>query len=162
MAISMFRVDKNGTAQNGLANLTYTKLTWARALINDGSYFDLANGVYRPPTGARIWLSANVWAGANCKSPNNSPYEGYNFTIKIIKNNGVYDQNGVTWDQAGVGWEPAGYTNTAGACIGGFADVVTDGDYYDLRAYTTSTDGTNIVEVDGNPAHTAWSGMCFT
>lgn len=160
MALSMFRVYKTA-AQTGCLNLAYTKVSWQGEFLNEGSYFDVANGVYRPPTGSKILLNSSIWAQANCKSPNNSPYEAYSFNAKIIKNGGVADPNG-TKDMTTIGWEPAGYTNTAGSMVSGFVDIVAEGDYYELWVYCTSANGANDVALDSNPAHSWWTGVCFT
>lgn len=155
-----FSANLGGESQYNCPNLAYTPVVMRTCDINDAGY-DLTNNWWIPPASAGIVvMSFNVWIQAHARLPSNIYGDGYNQCAKIH----FSTDKGMSWQQlkASPGWEPAGYTNTGasqGAGILGRADGKTA---YRLFMYTTSDTGYNDCVIDGNPAHTWFTGFYET
>lgn len=133
--MSGFRAHLADISQRGWPALQYRPIPW-QAVGYNGGYFDLATGIWTPPAGevifgGQVWISQLAWG------------EPKNFVAKIHKN-GV----GLI---AGIGLEGT-FPGSMVIPISG-SDWASGKDAYQLQLYTTSD-----AIVDGNPAHTWWSG----
>jgi hypothetical protein len=152
--LASFSAHKNGVSQGGCPNLLYVPVTFSAVEFDNGCLFDTTNSWWKPPAGL-VLLSANVWINAGAKYLDNYPGDGYSQCAKFHRS----PDNGVTWEQvrANPGWNPAGYPSTGGSTMCTVA-MASGTDLFQLRMYTTSQDGGSSCVIDGNPAHTWFSG----
>lgn len=110
-----FFAHKNGTAQTGIANTTFTKITFGTETFDIGSYYDTSNSRWTPPAG-RILIGARLYwsGGVNINS-------GFQ---TVIYKNGSYLTGGLEW---------ASTTAIQTVC---YAVLDTNGtDYYEIYGY---------------------------
>lgn len=155
-----FKAHLNGISQPNCPTLAYTPVIMRAAPINDGGSYDLVHNWWKPPAAGLVVMNANVWIQAHARPPSTIPGDGFEQCAKIH----VSRDNGVSWQQleASPGWEPAGYTNTGASQVSGCEDEADGTTLYQLRMYTTSDTGGNDCVIDGNPAHTWFTGYWGT
>lgn len=147
-----FFAHKNFTAQTGMPTLAYTRVIFSATRFDIGSKFNTTNSKWTPSAGL-VQLNAHVWWTAHASLCCNAT-----FVIKIIKNStGICNGADVA---AGVGTATVGFPTTAVAHLS-VVDYASGTDSYELCAYGTSDDGGNDLQLDGNPAHTHFSGAIY-
>lgn len=139
-----FYAHKNGVDQTGMTHNAYTKVTFGTEKFDIGGLFDTTNSRWTPPAGL-VQLNVSLWWSAHAQSTS-SP----SFVLKIIK-------NGSADVFAGVGTAVSGYPGTAIAHVAG-VDLATGTDYYEVFAFGISDTAANNLQIDGNMAHTHFSG----
>lgn len=144
-----FYLDKNGVDQTGMATGAYTQVTFSTAKFNTGGGTFSSNR-WTAPVAGMVSFQASVWWTANAAS-SSSP----SFVIKIIKNSAGLCNGADVF--AGIGTAVTGFPGTAIAQANGI-DQATAGDVYELCAFGISSGALNNLQVDGNQAHTHWSG----
>ena len=165
MTISGFRADSGGgTNQNWYmpSPNRYIRYSPSTVEFDVGSVFATGGGsppfAFTPPTGtAVVHLDAQIWVTFGAKDP------PANFVIKWIKNFSV-DANGFltagTDVVTGIGnVSDAG----AGTCIMRATgwDEPSEGDYYGLFVWVDAPDGSTLIEIDSNKAHSFMSAAAF-
>jgi len=144
-----FYFHKNGTAQTGMTNGAYSQVTWSSTKFNTTGAA-LASNRWTAPASGIVQMDAYLWWTAHAASTGNPI-----FTVKIIKNSaGTCNGTDVF---AGQGTPVTGFPTTAIANAGG-VDQATAGDVYEVCAFGTSNTPANDLGLDGNQAHTHWSG----
>ncbi len=151
VATTAFFLNKGGTNQTGMTDGAYTRVTWSTAKFNNGGGTFSGNRWTAPTTGYIQFNFSLFWtAHAATASPL--------FVGKLIKNS-AGTCNG-TDAFAGVGTALVGFAGFAIA-HGAGVDSATAGDVYEVCGFGTSDDAMNDLQLDGNTAHTHWSGAYF-
>lgn len=148
-----FYFDKNGSNQTGLTTGVYNRITWSTTKFNTTTNA-LSGNLWTAPVAGLIYFNASIWCSLNCL---NTPNSGNPiFVVKIIKNSaGTCNGSDVF---AGVGAPGlGGGVNQATAQANG-VDQAAANDVYEVCVFPTSSDAMNDVQIDGNAAHTHWSG----
>lgn len=139
-----FYAHKNGVNQTGMPTAAYQKVTFGTEKFDVGGLFDTTNSRWTPPAGL-VQLNTSLYWVAHAKATA-SPV----FTVKIIKNGGADVA-------AGIGTPVVGFPGIAIAHVS-CVDQATGTDYYEVYAYATSDTPANDLAIDGNMAHTHFSG----
>jgi hypothetical protein len=149
-----FRFNKNGTAQTGISNNLYTRVTWSTTVFNTTGAA-LTSNTWTAPYAGLLLLSAHGWCSLNCL---NTPDSGSpTFVLKFIKNSASGDCSGLDVT-AGIGNPALGGGANGAATVVPVIDQAAAGDVYELCVFATSSDSGNDIQLDGNHAHTWWSG----
>lgn len=137
-----FRAHKGGVEQPAVPNNAYTLVLFGATAFDDGPCFSLASGLWAPPPGL-VTLNGQVWIDAGAGGPN------ANFVAKIFKNGAkdVVAGIGTLCSQPGVAVIPF-------ACV----DQCEEGDTYGLHLWASALDPAIGCTINGNPAHTWFSG----
>jgi hypothetical protein len=145
-----FSINKALTPQTVTAGV-YNTVTWSTAAFNVGGGTFASNKWTAPATGY-IYMNATIWCSSNCL---NTPNTGNPINlIKIIKN-GVCGVSG-TDVFAGTGGPGLGGGPNEGQAQANGVEFATIGDQYSVCYYADTSGGSPTI--DGNPAHTHWSG----
>lgn len=143
-----FYAHKNGTDQTGLIHGAYTKITFGTERFDVGGFYDTTNSRWTPPAGL-VQLNAHIWCSQNAASTSTPT-----FVAKIIKN-GSADVG------AGVGTAQVGAPGLAFANVS-CVDNASGTDFYEVQFFFTSSTAANNGNIDGNAAHTHFSGATFS
>ena len=113
-----FRAHKNGTAQTGIGNAAYTKVTFPTEEYDYGSYYDASNSRWVPPAGivhidAKVFLTAGLTLNSTCG-------------LHLYKNGAVVKY----------GWFVSN-TTVAGVAID-LDDIANGTDYYEIYIFVTT------------------------
>jgi hypothetical protein len=131
-----FSAHKNGTNQTGIANATFTKITFGTERFDVNGNYDAANSKWTPPAGRVLILGATYWSVATGAG---------NFILSVYKN--------------GVRYEDQIATNfTAGATLANNLAVIDDAngtDFYELYGFGST--GTTLT-IDGTASATYFMG----
>jgi hypothetical protein len=142
----LFRAHKGSTSQGSLGAYLYNHVTWPQKKHDTHGYFNTATGKWTPPAG-QVQLSASVWVV--WIGDDNGGYP--NYVLKLLKNGeSAYENTATGICARGV------FPNTAVCQIPAWNDVASGTDSYELILYTTSAGSF----IDGNAAHTWFSGAC--
>ena len=147
-----FQFNKGGTNQTGLTNNAYNRLTWSTTLFNTTGAALSSNTWTAPITGIMI-MSFSIFCDSCLNTPNSgSP----TFDGKFIRNSaGTCNGNDIN---AVLGGPSLGGASNTAFSSGAAVISVTAGDLIELCTFPTSVDAANDVIIDGNKAHTWWSG----
>ena len=147
-----FQFNKGGTSQTGLTNNAYNRLTWSTTLFNTTGAALSSNTWTAPFTGLMI-MSFSIFCDSCLNTPNSgSP----TFDGKFIRNSaGTCNGNDIN---AVLGGPSLGGASNTAFSSGAAIISVTAGDLFELCTFPTSVDAANDVIIDGNKAHTWWSG----
>lgn len=129
-----FSVHKNAVDQTGVANSTYTPVTWPTELYDVGAYF--ASDAWTPPPGKVALAAAAFFTGTIAASSQ--------IAIAIYKNGALYRQSLLST-----------YTNQAGVNIA-IEDVANGTDVYSVQVSVRGLTGT--ATINGNAANTWFMG----
>lgn len=144
-----FYVHKNGTAQTGMTTGAYQQVTWSTAKFNIGGG-TFASNRWTSPRAGLIDFNATTYYTADVNNTTNT-----NVLIKIIKNSaGTCNGTDVL---AGPGAPWPGTLNFGMAQANG-TDFTVGGDVYELCSFVNSASGGNGITIDGNAAHSHFSG----
>lgn len=145
----VFKLGKNGVDQTGLIDSTYTLLTWSTTPVNSGGGSLISSSFLVPQPGyyhldTVVYFTAGV---ASTATPT--------VLVKFILNSpGVCNGADIF---AVPGTPTVGSPGFGIASGGGVTGLLAANDSIQLCAYVTSTGG-NVVQVNGNDAHTHVSG----
>lgn len=121
-----FRAHKNGSNQTGIADITYTKVTFGTEVFDAGSYYDTTNSRWTPPAGP-VLLSCTIFVTGTFTTGQSQ--------VALYKNGAA---DAIT----------ANYSVTGGA-VGGLIATVVDTangtDYYECFVYADVSSGTSTV-----------------
>jgi len=148
--IIAFKASKRGATSDNQVSLThqvYTKITYAQEFFDSGSCYDTTTSRFTPGVAALVLMSAQTWLSSNVVSVGPA-----NIVTKVWKN-GQATEIGT-----GIGFTPAGFTGTGCCQVPGTYDMAASTDYYEAYQYGEYFGGTNVGEIDANPAHTWFSG----
>jgi len=134
--VPSFSVHKNGTDQTGIADSTFTAVTWSTELYDVGNYF--ASNGWTPPAG-KIHLDCGLFISATVVT-------GNQIAISIFKN-GVAYKNG--------NWIASSILGGGSALIG-FDDIANGSDVYTVQIFVDTSSGT--ATVSGNTALSFFTG----
>ncbi len=156
-APTCFYVHRSGAGQI-LYNAQYNRLLFTHSDMNDGSHFDFTYSVWTAPAAGRINLAgqAHVWGLA---------IWGQEAALKFILNSTLTNlppaQPNGSDIFSPIGGPVAGNGSGTGPIGGSGWWHVNQGDRIELALLTFSITGYNYATVDGNRAHTYWSGCFF-
>lgn len=145
-----FYADKARVDQTGFPSNVYHQVTFSTVRFDTCSCYNATTGLWTPVAGPVI-MSVQVFIASGGVATGNPTY-----VVKIIKNgiNTVAgDDNG---NVAGVG--PVGATPSAPATKVTAVDIANGADTYGVWLYATGNPTTTL---DGNPAHTYFSGIAL-
>lgn len=134
-----FRVDKNGSDQTGIADSTWTKVTWGNEVYDNGAYF--ASDKWTPRSGTHFLHSATYTSGSNMA------LNGIN-GIAIYKNGSLYLE-ALYVDYVASGALPMQISGLVEANGTDYFELYI---YYDTNPATTGT-------LSGNAAFTYFEGF---
>jgi hypothetical protein len=124
-----FSAHKNGSDQTGIADSTFTKLTWSTEVYDSGNFF--ASDAWTPPAGKVSLTSAGLLSGTWSA--------GAQMAISIFKNGSTFKQ--ANW------YAPAA---NVGAVFIATEDVAGGSDVYDVRIFMDVSGGTGTVSGTAN------------
>lgn len=135
-AIPAFSVHKNAVDQTGVADSTFTAVTWPNELYDVGNFF--ASNGWTPPAGkihldCALFLSATVITGNQVQ-------------VSVFKNGAGYKSG--NWIASSI--------LGGGAASVGFDDIANGSDVYTVQVFIDTTGGT--ATVSGNTALTFFTG----
>jgi hypothetical protein len=144
-----FYFHKNGTNQTGMLTGAYDRITWATFKFNTTSN-GLSGNRWTAPTSGIIFMEVTTYYTAhvvNSAASNND--------VKVIKNSaGTCNGVDVFGAQGMNFFSVSGFATNRTV---GF-DNATAGDVYEVCSFAVSDDALNDIQIDGNMAHTHWSG----
>lgn len=133
--IACFRADKNGSAQTGVVDATFTKLTFSNEVFDVGNYF--TSDKWTPPAGI-ISLTASASTSAGTFNGNAAS------AIAIYKNGAIFAQCNTRQFGAGTMINITVSDNANGT------------DFYEAYVFLDTTGGTATIE--GSGTYTYFSG----
>lgn len=127
--VPCFSVHKNGTDQTGIADVTFTQVTFGTEIYDVGSYF--ASNAWTPPAG-KVTLNAALLASGTWSA-------GAQIAIAIYKNGANLKQ--ANWYSAAA---------NAGAAFIGCDDIANGTDAYTVQVYVDVSSGTATISGTSN------------
>jgi hypothetical protein len=144
-----FYFHKNGTAQTSMTNSAYAQVTWSTTKFNTTGNSLSSNRWTAPSTGL-VFMEATAYYTAHVVNSASS-----NLVLKIIKNSaGTCNGTDVFAGQGAAFFGVSGFAT--GKAVG--VDSATANDVYEVCSFAVSDDALNDIQMDGNMAHTHWSG----
>lgn len=137
--VARFSVHKNGTDQTGIADNTFTQITFGTEVYDIGGFF--ASNAWTPPAGPIIMLASVALSGT-------VPGAGNLISVMIQKNGVDFKQTFSNANSAGLG---SAYIN--------IDDVANGTDVYTIKAALDVSAGT--VTALGSTVQTWWMGHSF-
>jgi hypothetical protein len=131
-----FSAHKNGTNQTGIANATFTKITFGTERFDVNGNYDAANSKWTPPAGKVLITGAVFWNVGTTVG---------NFILSVFKNGVRYDDQITT-------------NYTAVSALGNMIAIVDDAngtDFYELYGFGST--GTTLT-IDGTASATYFMG----
>lgn len=144
-----FFLHKNNVDQTGMTTGAYQRVTFSTAKFNSGGG-TFSSNTWTAPVAGFVQLSFYIYWSLHAASSSNPIMTG-----KIIKNSSTTCNGSDVF--AGQGTPIVGFAGTAESNASG-VDQAASGDVYELCAFGTSDDAMNDLKIDGNPAHTFFSG----
>lgn len=135
--VAAFSAHKNGSDQTGIADITFTTVTWSTELYDIGGYF--ASDGWTPPAG-KVHLQANLLVSATVTT-------GNQISCAIFKNGSGYKQ---------VNLMGSSIIGGGGVFIA-VEDVANGTDVYTVKVYIDVNSGT--ATVSGNTQNTFFTGF---
>lgn len=135
-AVSAFSANKNGTDQTGVADSTFTAVTFGTELYDVGSNF--ASNTWTPPSG-KVHMDVFMQIGGTFVT-------GNQLAVSVFKNGSSYKQGNFLASSAIGG----------GSVALSFDDIANGTDAYTVQVYADTSAGT--ATISGSTANTMWSG----